>query len=500
MVSRDYTINSNYPLTPEQNELVEFMIQRPACINAAQTGLGKTYSTLTAMAHVLSQHKDLIAVIVVPPKALKVFRKELKQKLKVSYSELSKQQVTNGKSRIFLISQTSIKEHIKDLQELRKTGYKLMMILDEAHICQGEDNAFTITMRTIRHMFAIWWMLTATPLGNDVWGLYNLMYLVNPKIFISKEMFAKQYFITERQRVKRYDPSLRRYVFPWEDVIVGYRDIEQLKKDIKDFVIIKQKHYNLDFIYHKTDITQTEEQNYLKASAGMARETSKKNFAVRVNDLQQVVDNVSKKYGDPNILASKERLFVQTLLQEINDHGIIVYAEQYETIDRLELLCKMLKTKGHPIRNIYKITGSQDFTERAKVEDNLGRSDVVLITQAGTESINLQAADTIFLYNIPFSVKVLIQLVGRVTRVDSKYPRQYIHFIEAHNTIDTYRRLLISMRGGVINKIFGDIETLPVELTIEDEKIAQKLRNKLLWTFSYRRLPTEEEIEQIIYS
>lgn len=495
----DYTLNPKFPLTHEQNEAVEFMIKRTACINACQTGLGKTYSTLTAMVHLLSQHKDLVAVIVVPPKALKVFRKELHQKLKVTYSEMSRQQVTNSNSRIILMSQTSLSDYTQRLQELRKSGYKLMMILDEAHICQGEDNTFTTLIRTIRHMFCIFWMLTATPLGNDVWGLYNLMYLVNPNIFISKEMFTRTYFKTERRRVKQYDPRIKRYVFPWEDVIIGYKDIEQLKNDIKDYVIIRQKHYNLEFIYHKTPITQTEEQNYIKASAGLARKTSLKNFAVRVNDLQQVIDNVSKEYGDSNTLASKERLYVQTLIQEINDHGIIVYAEQYETIQRLETLTKMLKAKGYPIRNIYKITGGQDFKERAKVEDTLGRSDVVLITQAGTESINLQAADTIFLYNIPFSVKVLIQLVGRVTRVDTKYPRQYIHFLEAQCTIDTYKRLLISQHGGVINKIFGEIETLPVELTIEDEKIVQKLRNKLLWTFTSRRLPTEEEIEQILY-
>lgn len=494
----DYSLNKDVPLTVEQNEVVDFMLKRSSCINASQTGLGKTYSTLTAMVHLLLQHKDLICIIVVPPKALKVFRKEMKSKLKISFTEISKQQMTRSNSRVFLMSYSALKDQTSNLEQIRKNGYKLMLILDEAHILQGEDNTFTTLLRTIRHKFAVTWYLTATPMGNDVWGLYHLMYLVNPNIFGSKEEFASKYFITRKERVKTWNPVIKRYTFPYEDIIVGYKDINQLQNDISDYVILKQKKYNLQFEYHTTDLSDIEIRHYLLASAGMARSTSQKNWAVRCNDLQRVVDNVSEKYSDPDNLSTKERLFITKLLEEVSDHAVVVYVELHETVARIKKLLTLLKAKGHPIGNIYEITGAQDFTERAKVEDKLKRSDVVVITQAGTESINLQKSDTIFLYNIPFSIRVLIQLLGRVTRLDTKYPRQYIHFIEASGTIDTYKRLLISIRGDVINRVFGDIETLPVELTIEDNDIQQKLRNKLLWSFKDDRLPTEEEIKNIL--
>ena len=34
----DYTLRKEFPLKEEQNEAIEFMLQRPYCVNAMQTG------------------------------------------------------------------------------------------------------------------------------------------------------------------------------------------------------------------------------------------------------------------------------------------------------------------------------------------------------------------------------------------------------------------------------------------------------------------------------
>lgn len=494
----DYTLNKNVPLTSVQNEVVEFMLSRPACINSCQTGLGKTYTNLTALSHLLIQHKELVAFVVVPPKALKIFRKELSTKLNISYSELSTQNKSIKDSRVFLISQTKLADYVPLMIQLREKGLKLALLLDEAHICQSEDNDFTILIRKIRHMFPIFWMATATPCGNDIWGLYNLMFLINPKVLGTKEDFKKNFLITQLKKVKRFNPIIKRYEFPLEEIVIGYKNIELLHERIKNYIIIRQKKYNLEFIYHKCTLTPEETDSYMKASAGLARGTSRKNWAVRVNDLQRVVDNVSSKYSNKEILSSKEQLFLTELTKGISDHAILVYTELSDSVERLQMLLIRLKQLGAPVGDIYTITGAINFAERAKVEDNLKKSDIVIITQAGTESINLQAADTIFLYDVPFSIKVFIQLVGRITRVDTKYDKQYIHFIEASGTIDTYRRLNVSKHGALINDLFGAVETLPVELTIIDDAMQAKLRNKLLWSFRKGSLPTEDEIEKLL--
>ena len=494
----DYSLNKDVSLTSVQNEVVEFMLSRPCCINSCQTGLGKTYTNCTAIVRLLLQHKNLVFFIVVPPKALAVFRKELSTKLNVSYSEISSQNKINKNSRIYLVANTRLKDIVPIVHKLIDKDYKLGMLLDEGHILQSTDNEFTKLLWSIRKNFSVFWIATATPCGNDIYGLYNLMSFINPKVLGTREDFTKNFLVTEKRRVKKFNRFTRRYEFPYEDVVLGTKNMDLLQDTISDYVILRQKKYNLEFVYHQCDLDVNEVNSYLSASAGMARETSKKNWAVRLNDLQRVLDNVSDKYSQPNKLCSKEKLLVQVVADLINDHAILVYAELIEVVDRLDMLFHKLKTLGYNIGTIYRITGSQSFDERAEIEKNLKVSDIVIITSAGSESINLQKSDTLIFYDASFSIKTMIQAIGRITRVDTKFSKQYIHFIEARGTLDTYKKLCISMHGSIIEQLFGDIATLPLDLTLIDGKTQKKLKSKLLWSFKERRLPTEEEILDIL--
>lgn len=497
----DYTINKNYKLSDMQNEAVEFMLNRPFCINACQTGLGKTYLSLTALMHVLVKDKTMVGVICVPPKALKVFRKELETKLNITiYSEFSAQITRDLGSRILLVSHTKMEETIPILNNYLKKGFNLALILDEAHKIAAENNQLTKTIVRMRPVLKYCWFLTATPCGNDIWGLYNLVSIIDPNKLVDKDYFKANYLITEYRKVKKWNQFKKRYEFPWEEIIIGYKNTEKLSEELKDTIIIKQKQYNLEFVYHTTDITEEEKEAYFNASAGLARDTAKKNFAVRLNDLQRVIDNSSPKYSDKTKLSSKEILLIKTINELIDDHILIVYTELNDNVERIQALLKKLKAMQGKINNIYIINGTISLKERGEIEGKITDHDIIIITQAGTESINLQKADSILLYDTPFSMIQVIQCIGRVTRTDTKFNKQYIHFIEAKGTIDTYRRLNVVMHAGLITQLFGPISTLPLELTIIDSNMQQRLRNKLLWSFKSKKLPTEEEINNLLNS
>ena len=73
-------------------------------------------------------------------------------------------------------------------------------------------------------------------------------------------------------------------------------------------------------------------------------------------------------------------------------------------------------------------------------------------------------------------------MIGRVTRVDTKYDKQRIYFLEVSETIDTYKRLLVQSHASVIQEIFGEDTNLPYFGDIEDDMVAkyrQYFKNKL---------------------
>ena len=496
----NYTINKDIPLSDAQNEIVDYMLKHNSCINAAQTGIGKTYLSLTALMHILLKDKSLVGIICVPPKALKIFRKELETKLKVKYSEISTQKNISNNSRIILISHTKLEESIPLLNELLRQNRKLAFILDEAHVICAEENQLTKVVKAIRPTLTYCWFLTASPCGNDIWGLYNLVSIIDENILVDKNWFKFNYLITEFQRVKKFNPFTKRYEYKMEEIIIDYKNTDELSQRLKDIIIIRQKKYNLEFIHYKTQLNEEELKSYFKASAGFARDTAKKNFAVRLNDLTRVVDNSSPKYSDKTTLSSKEKLLLSTVNSLIGEHILIVYTELNDNIERLNMLFNKLKVMKRNINNIYVINGATSFKERGQIEEKITNHDIILITSAGCESINLQKADSIILYDIPFSISRSLQLFGRITRTDTKFNKQYIYTIEAEGTIDTYKRLCLDMHTSLITQLFGPMATLPYSLNLIDNNIQKKLRNKLLWSFKTKKLPTEDEINRILNS
>lgn len=462
--------------------------------------LGKTYLSLTALMHILVKDKSLVGVICVPPKALKIFRKELETKLGVKYTEISTQNNINNNTRVILTSHTKLESIIPQLNNLLKNNYKLAFILDEAHAVCAENNQLTKVVKAIRPVLTYCWFLTASPCGNDIWGLYNLVSIIDNNILVDKNWFKANYLVTEYQKVKKWNPFIKRYEFGIEEIIVDYKNTEDLSNRLKDVIIIKQKTYNLEFIHYKTQLNEEELDSYFKASAGLARKTAEKNFAVRLNDLTRVVDNSSPTYSDKTKLSSKEQLLLQTVNELIDNHILIIYTELNDNVERLNLLLHKLKALKKNINNIHIINGATSFKERGQIEEKITNHDVIIITSAGCESINLQKADTIILYDIPFSIGRNLQLFGRITRTDTKFNKQYIYTIEAEGTIDTYKRLCLDMHTSLITQLFGPMATLPYSLNLIDSNIQKKLRNKLLWSFRTRKLPTEEEINNILNS
>ena len=134
----NYTLRKDWPLTDDQNDIIDFMIRRTKCVCAAQTGFRAEKLTQGAhgICHLLIKYPDTHAIILAPQKAVKAFKRELGEKLKVAYNTLTsaQPQIKNG-ARISIITHTSLKKYIPYINQLKEQGHRLLLLVDEAHCC-----------------------------------------------------------------------------------------------------------------------------------------------------------------------------------------------------------------------------------------------------------------------------------------------------------------------------------------------------------------------------
>ena len=129
------------------------------------------------------QNKDLITIIIAPPKALLSFEKELTEKLHLTYSIISTEKNSlNSRSRFVLISNTCLEKALPTLIELNK-NHKLLGIVDESHngLQNPKSNMYKLFIQ-IRKIFCVLYFLTATSCKNNIEGLYWMISLLNPNL------------------------------------------------------------------------------------------------------------------------------------------------------------------------------------------------------------------------------------------------------------------------------------------------------------------------------
>jgi superfamily II DNA or RNA helicase len=320
------------------------------------------------------------------------------------------------------------------------------------------------------------WGLTATPLLSDIYGLFNVVNFVYPGYLGTKTAFSKNYL---KEVLVKGGGGIR------FKEIVGYKNIDTLKQLVERVSFIRKKKYNLNFVYKRDRMVEEEWDMYYRAVKSVVKD---KKWAAGLHTLQRAVDNSHCVFSSDE-LSTKEKILIQTL-QEIFSRGesSIVYVSYHSTLNRISDILKKNKTVLN-LNNVFVISGKESKETRRKVEELVSERDVILATDAATVSYNIGRSNNVVFYNIPFKIGAVIQIIGRITRLDSQYDRQNVYVIEIEDTIDTYKRLLVQENTRLINNLFGKEDHLPDEEIPDfiDRKFLKEIRRTLLWKFKKRK-------------
>lgn len=478
-------------------------------MNCSQTGIGKTFSTLTAAVHKIIErwNDDIHFILLLPLPAVKAFEDELNN-LQLPYNIY-----TANKSRVLLNARFHIfnystlpkdviqknkrgqvvgvgtNKYFETFKELRQKHPNLWLVADEAHVLQDPNTIQYSFVKEIMPLFIGAWFLTATPILNDSEGLFHMTDLLVPGFWGNIYQFKNKYQILEERIIWKWNPRLRQRTAQRTMDVVGFKNLDHMAHKFNEIAIIRAQHYDLTFLY-KTAVLSPESERFYKLAAdglfsGKAGNNNKKKstHGARLHDLQRVVSNSHKdfKQFSDDIITEKEELLLNTIKDIASaEEAQLIYFSYRETLDRVKTLLQKVKSYCN-INNIYEIHGDISQKKRKLVESKLGARDVVLMTSAGTESINLQKANNLVFYEIPFALRQFIQACGRITRVNSTYNDFKVYVLEAENTIDTYKKNRIVANSELIKYILGGSNALPTDLLQVSLDDVNAMKDELLW-------------------
>lgn len=501
-----------FELSPLQKNSLEKMRHMSACILALSPGCGKTVLSLMHVKEDLLKDNNDKCILFIPKSARAAFKKELSTKLEIQESDYIF--VTAGKTvayadisskRYIIVENSIVNKYIEDLVALASTN-TCHLIIDEAHSLQNPKSVFASAAWEVRCYCKKIIAMTATPLLNDIEGLFNVLHFVYPRVFQSWFRFRARYCITQDRTIRmknRFGAVVQRKITE----IIGFQNMEELNGVLDKLIIKGCVHYNVNFNFLECDLDKECEKLYSMAAKGFfdilyhpekVKKKSKKksdepssladdakDFGARLHDLQRICDGSDDSLGD-DFISNKMKLMCQAVTDVINkNESALIY---FEYIDTLELAEKILLQNKDEIgfKALYKLTGAEKEDTRAKIESSLGLKEIILCSQAASQSRNLQRANNIIIMNCPFSCGRVVQVLGRICRMDSTYDAQNIYFISVKDTIDTYRTTLLKKRIGLIKILLGDesmgaldsCECNYIDLDYSDTK---ELKKNFLW-------------------
>ncbi|CXH96097.1 DEAD/DEAH helicase, putative [Plasmodium berghei] len=382
---------------------------------------------------------------------------------------------------------------IKEKNILGKISWNYI-IIDEGHRIKNDNSKLHSILSLFISKYRI--LLTGTPLQNNMKELWALLNFLLPKIFSSSTDFEKWFSFPLYNEKNVYEIMTEE-----EELLIINRlhtillpfMLRRLKKDVLEF-LPKKYEYNIYVqlsLYQKVLYKQIENKSFKQVNSDGTLNT--KSFQNTIMQLRKVVNHP----------------FLFTYNYDINDF-IIKSSGKFEVLDRMIpkllkfkhkilLFCQMTKLmdilsdyfelRGY---KYHRLDGSVSLSNRREIIDNFNESMFVnnseeifknkdsdlltqeskldepmifiLSTRSGSLGLNLQAADTVIIFDSDFNPHQDIQAMCRCHRIGQKNIVKVFRFI----TISSVEELVFQkakdklnindkvIQAGLFNKIYND--------------------------------------------
>lgn len=404
-------------LYPYQKDGIDFCIFKKAALIGDEMGLGKTLQAIyisIVKKHVFGFDKVLIIT-------LASLKEQWKREIErftdanasvVAGTAIQRRNIYSNDTSFFKI--TNYEAVLRDVTVLSR--YKAdIIILDEAQRIKNFSTKTADAVKQLPRKHAL--VLTGTPLENKLEDVYSIIQFLDPHMLSPLWQFAADHFMLSRKK---------------KGHILGYRNLDELHERLKPIVIRRRKedvlkdlpdevvnNYYIDLhdkqlkmhsgymsallpLLNKKYLTPMDLRRIQELLLRMRQVCNstylidrKTHISPKLKELESVIDELVVQSGRKMVIFSEWTTMTYLIARYLSETGIYF----------VELSGKIPVKKRQPL--IDEFTNNPDCR-------------VFLSTDAGGTGLNLQAADCVVNFELPWNPARLNQRIGRVNRIGQK--------------------------------------------------------------------------------
>ena len=436
----DIPIKTSIKLKPFQKKGVQFIVSRKNSMLADEMGLGKTVQAIATI-----EHLNLDKILVIVPASIKVqWGNEIKKFTKLTYTIISgppkkRQKLWKEPTQIKIINYELL---LRD-KEPFETKWDLV-ILDEVQRIKNWKSKTSSMAKKIKADRKL--VLTGTPIMNRPEELYNIFDFLQPNFLGTFWNFRDRYIQYRKTR--------------WGTEITGYKNLDELNKRIQPLFLRRRTSevrtelppYK-DFVY-TVELYPSQQKIYksiLKCIKQKLASTTLLKMASLSNHLLQLSE--SKLLGKCNIKISDTKSSkLDELVKIIEDIGIVgskTNKEDYCLIDHtyckiviftqfkrmLDIIKERLEKEGYKVASVFGGMKQEERQKQIELFTNTNEYNIIVGTDAIGEGVNLQVANYLLHFDLPWNPSKLQQRTARIYRIGQQNMVNIIYLI-AENTIE----------------------------------------------------------------
>lgn len=360
----------------------------------------------------------------------------------------------------------------KALSEMRKAGTHSFLILDEATAFKSLSTQTSKTVAMLTPLANKVLGLTATLIRGKLEEIYGIFKNVGISLCQTKKAFEEHYCILWQHPKLWYIKQIR-----------GYKNVGLFKEKVDPYCLILRKsdittslppfQVQKRFLGHSLEQLALLKEIYSGVLAltnegvdyTVAESTESQKFLKSLTE----VGYIKRTLLSPEIVSAerfeepspKTEEILRMLEEEFIDEKIVIYTPSKKYLHLLKKAIQGCKSIEPFYKKPLEISGDIPADERYKNVQDFSQTtahNIMLLDDAGSEAINLQAASVLIVTSLPDSWGKLIQLVGRISRIGTKHTSLLLVFLLHDDSQDFDEYCILQRQGMLFQAIHGDVE------------------------------------------